>query len=269
MIGNLFNHGFEMPPPPEELPEWADSYFYKFQQCFWDELWKEGGSAIATLEREMIEARYSYIKEGMILEAFYLGGCYKDFGFKTFKNYCVKRLKKSYFCAKQLISGARMAWHLLCEGFTELPDNVSQASRLGKVAKENKEEYDPVVASWTKVLESASQKAQALTANFIEEAVTGVKPEPKANVKLPKKLWEKLTKKAKKLGKTPQELLEELVSSDEEDEISVDPSSAEPESETNLTKFTAEKPLERKPWTEDLQDLLTEHNIHNRHYDTT
>ncbi len=200
-----------MPTDIDELPKWADSLLDTFQNCFWDEMWREGGEAIATLEREMIEARYFYVKEGMILKSFQLFSLYKLKGFKTFKDYCVKGLKKTVYYAKKVIKAAQIAWNLLLEGFIELPDNVSQAERLSNSARQVSEEGDETANCWSKVLEMSKKEGKGLTANYIEKTITGEESKPMASTKLPRKDWEKLGKKAKKLGKSTQELLEEIV----------------------------------------------------------
>ncbi|MEM1167840.1 MAG: hypothetical protein AAGJ08_01790 [Cyanobacteria bacterium P01_H01_bin.35] len=269
MIGNILNHGFEMPADDMDFPGWADTFVNTWLELFWDKEWQGCDDAIATLEREMIEARYSYIKEGMILKAFEYFKWYERKGFKTFKSYCEKWLKKPIFYAKKTIGAAQVAWGLLLEGFTELPDNVSQAQSLKSSARQVSEEADETVSCWSKVLETSKAEGKALTANYIEQTITGETTKPMATVKVPRGKWHKLSQKAKKLGKSTTELLEELIDSYVDDDKNLSPELEETElvDEEKAELLTEEK---IKAWEKDHQALVAEHLQYiNNNYGTT
>ncbi len=265
MIGNIFNHGFEMPTSDMEFPSWADTFVNTWLELFWDETWKGEDKAIAILEREMIGARYSYIKEGMILKAFQLYKWYEQIGFKSFKQYCEKRLKKPIFYAKKTIEAAQTAWRLLTEGFTELPDNVSQAQSLRSSARRVSQECDETVSCWEKVLETSKSEGKPLTANYIERTVTGEELKPMANAKIPRSDWDKLAKKAKDMGKSTQELLHEVVKDylGGEKDLSPEPEDSEP---SENTKVEPASPEVEAAWTNDLNLLLQENSVTNQRY---
>lgn len=271
MIGNLYDHKFEIPCENSELPNWAESYLNKFCDLFWYQNWKEGGDAIATTEREMIEARYSYIKEGMALRAFQLYKLYENLGFKTFKQYCVVYLKKSVHYVKQVIKAAQTSWRLMLEGFTELPDNVSQATKLASSAMQVSQEVDETTSCWQEVLDKAKDLSQPITASYIESTITGETTAPLATAKIPKDAWDKLRALAKQQGVKPEKLLEEIIGNylDPEDNSSPDTeTAAEPESINNLKNCTSNAP-EIKAWEEDLEALVQEHFTNEVNYDRT
>ncbi len=269
MIGNIFNHGFEMPTGEMELPPWADSFVNTWCELFWDQTWKDEDCAIAALEREMIEARYSYIKEGMVLRAFQYYKWYAQKGFKTFKNYCEKHLKKPYFYAKRTIEAAQVAWGLLLEGFTELPDNVSQAQSLKSSADKVSEEYDETFSCWEKVLETSKAEGKALTANYIEKTITGEENKPMANAKIPRSDWDKLAKKAKKMGKSTQQLLQEIVKDYVGDDEALSPEVENSEPANNNTDSDSEN-VEQQPWFKEMVTAADKHfQTNENNYDTT
>ncbi|MDY7005453.1 MAG: hypothetical protein SWX82_16360 [Cyanobacteriota bacterium] len=260
MIGNLYNHGFEIPFNDPELPQWADGHLDKFCDLFWHETWKNGDEAIASLEIDMLADRYAYIKEGMALRAFQIYKLYENLGYKTFKQYCVKSLKKSVYYVKQVIKAAQISWDLILQGFTELPDNVSQAIRLASSVTQVSEEADETTSCWQEVLDKAKHQSKPITANYIETTITGETVNPLATAKLPRDVWDKLRDQAKRQGVKPEKLLEEIVGNYLDPKQEPDPETEtvdEPESKSNKKGLTSKAP-EIQAWEKDLQDLVQE-----------
>ncbi|NEP88655.1 MAG: hypothetical protein F6K18_18445 [Okeania sp. SIO2C2] len=271
MIGNLYNHGFEIPFNDPELPQWADGHLDKFCDLFWHETWKNGDDAIASLEIDMLADRYAYIKEGMALRAFQIYKLYKDLGFKTFKEYCVKALKKSVYYVKRVIKAAQISWSLMLEGFTELPDNVSQAIRLATSVSQVSEEANETTSCWQDVLDKAKDQSRPITANYIETTITGETAHPLATAKLPRDVWNKLKAQAKQQGIKPEKLLEEIVGNyldTKQDSSRETETVAEPEP-INKSKISMSKTPEMKAWEKDLQDLVQEHLMNEVNHETT
>ncbi|NEQ39195.1 MAG: hypothetical protein F6K40_24255 [Okeania sp. SIO3I5] len=159
---------------------------------------------------------------------------------------------------------------MLCNEFQQIPTNVSQCLALSKTFFKDDFGKPDIVRSWQWVLEYSKATGKKITAGLINFLVNPPREDEKVKVKVTKKKWEKFQQKARDSGLAPESVLESLIDNFVgEDDTSVDPDLAEPESDTSSTKVTAEKPLESKPRTEDLQDLLTEHNNDNRHFDTT
>ncbi len=258
-----------MPTDDIQLPSWADSFSDTWHELFWHQDWKDEDSAIATLELEMKEARYSYIKEGMVLKAFQHYKWYIDKGFKTFKDYCEKSLKKPYFYVKRTITAAQVAWSLLLEGFVELPDNISQAQRLRKSARQVSEECDETVSCWEKVLESAKTEGKGLTANYIEKTITGEVSKPMANAQIPREDWDRLAKKAKGMGKPTQELLRDLIRDylGDENDSGSESDRTEPDPQEKVEEVAPEK-LEF--WSKENDTLVRDYfETRYKNYDTT
>ncbi|NEO55919.1 MAG: hypothetical protein F6K54_24335 [Okeania sp. SIO3B5] len=271
MIGNLCDHKFEIPFNDPELPNWADSYLDKFCDLFWNNTWREGSDAIATLEIDMLADRYAYIKEGMALRAFQLYKLYENLGFKTFKQYCVKGLKKSVHYVKQVIKAAQTSWRLMLEGFTELPDNVSQATRLASSARQVSEEADETTNCWQEVLDKAKHLSQPITASYIENTIVGETTAPLGSIKLPRELLDKVKVQARERGIKPEELLKEIVEGflQPKDDSGPDTeTAAEPESEKTKKVCLSNTP-EIKAWEEDLEALVQEKYVNEFNYDTT
>ncbi|NET24700.1 hypothetical protein [Okeania sp. SIO1I7] len=271
MIGNLCDHKFEIPFDDPELPNWADGYLDKFCELFWHETWREGGDAIATLEIDLLADRYAYIKEGMALRAFQLYKLYENLGFKTFKQYWVKGLKKSVYYVKRVINAAQVSWKLMLEGFTELPDNVSQATKLANSARQVSEEADETTNCWQEVLDKAKHLSQPITASYIETTITGETTAPLATAKIPRDVWDKLKDRAKEQGVKPEKLLEEILGNylDPKGDSGSDTSpGSEPESQKN-NKVCMSKAPEIKAWEEDLEALVQEKYANEVNYDTT
>ncbi|NES87751.1 MULTISPECIES: hypothetical protein [Okeania] len=271
MIGNLYNHGFEIPFNDPELPQWADGHLDKFCDLFWNETWKNGDDAIASLEIDMLADRYAYIKEGMALRAFQIYKLYQNLGYKTFKQYCVKCLKKSVYYVKRVIKAAQISWSLMLEGFTELPDNVSQATRLATSVSQVSEETDETMSCWQEVLDKAKDQSKPITANYIETTITGETTPLLATAKLPRDVWDKLRALAKQQGVKPEKLLEEIVGNYLHPKQEPDPETEtvdEPESKNNEKGLTSKTP-DIKAWEKDLQDLVQERFTNEPNYQTT
>ncbi|NEP82675.1 MAG: hypothetical protein F6K39_33715, partial [Okeania sp. SIO3B3] len=258
MIGNLYDHKFETPFNDPELPNWADGYLDKFCDLFWDNTWFEGDEAIASLEIDMLADRYAYIKEGMALRAFQIYKLYENLGYKTFKEYCLKGLKKSVYYVKRVIKAAQISWSLMLEGFTELPDNVSQAQKLANSASQISSEVDETVSCWQEVLGKAKEESKAITATYIETTIIGETISPLATAKLPRDVWDKLRAQAKQQGVKPEKLLEEIIGN-YLDESSEPETQTESEPEPPSTTETQVNQASLVEWESDLQQLVDQH----------
>ena len=259
-----------MPTSDMNLPLWSNPFVDIWTDLFWEETWREADDAIAYFEEQMIGARYSYIKEGMILKAFEYYKWYTDRGFKTFRQYCEKFLKKSYYAAKKTIKAAQTSWSLLLEGFTELPDNVSQADQLKTSAHKVSDEYGEIFECRQKVLETSQGEGRALTTNYIEKTITGEETKPMANIQIPRSDRDELAKIAKEMGKSPQELLQEVVKDYLKNQKDLGPESEDSEPTDDDNKVEKVEPEKEAIWWDDLQLLLKEnHMTAKKNYDTT
>ncbi|MEM9824917.1 MAG: toxin-antitoxin system HicB family antitoxin, partial [Bacteroidota bacterium] len=222
-------HGFAMTPLTEDLPKWAVRYQRVFSDCFIETHWLRRTASIVEKQMDMFEARYSYIKEGMYLRSFEIHKAYEDRGFKCFKDYCEKGIKKPIHWAKNTIKAAQIAWGLLLQGITELPDNVSQAIALKKSSHQMSKDTDTTAEHWKQVLQDCREMRKPLTSNLIKETITGEEVSKKFMVRFSQKVQKKLTLKAKQQGKTISQVLDEILEGYfEDDVISVDSSPAEP-----------------------------------------
>ncbi|MGD1712860.1 hypothetical protein [Dapis sp. BLCC M172] len=261
-------HGFEMTCTADNLPSWAVRIEKAFCDCFLERHWLRKAEDITQKQLEMIEARYSYIKEGIYLQSFRMFKAYQGRGFKTFRQYCEQGIKKPYIWAKNTIKAAQISWGLLMQGFTELPDNVSQAVRFAESNKKVEEQKPDMGENWKEVLNAARKQKKPLTANFIERNIVGEISESMATAKLPRDVWEKLAEKAHKKGKSTQKLLKEIVENYLSDKnLGSELPETEPTNEDEITEVDEEK-LEY--WVQDVQDLVNESNKElGNNYDTT
>ncbi|GGA47322.1 hypothetical protein CYANOKiyG1_66430 [Okeania sp. KiyG1] len=148
----------------------------------------------------------------------------------------------------------------MLEGFTELPDNVSQAMRLASSARQVSEEADETTSCWQEVLDNAKNLSQPITASYIENTITGETTTPLATAKIPRDVWDKLKDRAREQGVKPEKLLEEILGDylDPKDNYGPDTeTAAEPES-VDSSKVCLPKTPEIKAWEEDLEALVQE-----------
>ncbi|NEO54109.1 MAG: hypothetical protein F6K54_14075 [Okeania sp. SIO3B5] len=207
----MVDSNFVYPPDQDELPlpPWAQDCLNTFYQLFDNQVWREGKDAIEILNFEAKLARHAYIQEGMILRAFQIYKLYRDLGYKSFQDYCLKEVGKKVWQCKQLIKAAMTGWHLLCEGFEKLPNCVAQASVL--FTKACKEGIDgDVVGDWQKCIDIATKEKKPMTSHFIESVLDPDSHKKTKQVKLPYEVWQAFKKKADRAGLSVQEYLEQL-----------------------------------------------------------
>lgn len=214
----MFDHNFVEPPNQNELPLplWAKPCFETFNRLFGDEVWREGRDAIKDLNFDAKLAGHAYIQEGMILRAFQIYKLYRELGYKSFQDYCLKEVGKAVWRCKQLIDAAMAGWHLLCQGFEELPNCVAQATSLLNHARKKGVDGD-IKADWQKCIDGAVAEKKAITADFIESVLDPDSHKKTKQVKLPFEVWQAFKKKADREGISVQEYLEKL-SKEEESE---------------------------------------------------
>ncbi len=183
----------------------------------------------------------------------------------------MRQLYRHFYATKpkKIIKAAQTAWNLLLEGFTELPDNVSQAERLSNSARQVSEEADETVNCWSKVLEMSKKEGKGLTAKYIEKTITGEETKPMASAKLPRKYWEKLGKKAKKMGKSTQELLEEIVEDYLEGDLIEEPEGDTPPASDGQLMTDKLRNIESEPWFKEMTEDCRIQSTINKNYDTS
>lgn len=150
----------------------------------------------------------------------------------SFKDYCLKVLKRPAWQVNKYIKAARVMIDLIVAGFEQLPQSMSQALELANF------KGGELLDKWEECLKNIPD--QMRSARGIKELLNPTPEEKqKEMIKLPKRLSEKLKRKAAQLGLSPDELLEELLADD--DRVSeVDPQKIE-------------------AWETDIQQLIDEH----------
>ncbi|NEN89776.1 MAG: hypothetical protein F6K48_13015 [Okeania sp. SIO3H1] len=264
----MVDHNFVYPPDQDELPLplWAQDCLNTFNQLFWNEVWREGQDAIEILHFEAKLAGHAYIKEGMILRAFQLYKLYRDLGYKTFQDYCLKEVGKKAWQCKQLIKAAMTGWHLLCEGFQKLPNCVAQASAL--LVKSTKEGTDgDIAADWQKCIDIAVTEGKPMTAHFIESVLDPDSVKKTKQIKLPFEVWRAFKKKANRAGLSVQEYLERLANeedsesleeeSTQEDETPAESEEQDQHSTDNDTRTTSTVQNDRKELGDSICDEIS------------
>jgi len=275
--------GFEYPHSDVEFPSWA-------QECIntWHDIQECGNhrkAAFAESEKKMLSHAHAYISEGMELGDIRYKRTYEEQKVYTFKDYCDKFYYKSYQRALDTILAAQIGWEMLCNGFQQIPTNISQCIALSRTFLKDGFGQPDIVSSWEFVLGYAKTTGKKITAGLINFLVNPPKEEEKVKVKVTKKKWEKFEHKVRESGHNAESVLERLIDNfvngnadyleDEEDYLeenedsSKDPDSAEPESKESSTLVSAGKPFVPKPWQEDLEDLLAEHQNTINNNDTT
>lgn len=232
----LFNPiGFEYPGEDIKLPSWAQTCLDKFQQLFADNIPGDLIENSEPIELEMLSDSYAYIKEGMALKAFQYFKLYTRFGFKTFNEYCSKRLKKKSWWARRIIRAAQVSWSLAVSGTEVLPANASQAYALYESTKKNQDEGKDLFWNWQNVLDESKKTNKPITTGLINKIVEPNKVDMKVSIKLSKDKLVKLDRRAKELGITRKDLLEQIIDealepeSEVELETESDPQDSDPE----------------------------------------
>ncbi|NET47163.1 hypothetical protein [Okeania sp. SIO2B3] len=220
-------------------------------------------------EKDLFQQVHAYIREGMILGAIRYKRLYEEKKVYSFKEYCEKFYPKSTYRALETIYAAQIGWELLCNEFHQIPTNVSQCIALSKTFLKDGFGQPDIVQSWKWVLEYSKTTGKKITAGLINFLVNPIKEEEKVKVKVSKKKWDKLRRKADLYGSSAEDLLEALIDEfiDENDSGSDTEAAPEPESKKN-NKVCISKTPEIKAWEEDLEALVQEKYANEVDYDT-
>ncbi|WP_019487436.1 hypothetical protein [Kamptonema formosum] len=171
--------------------------------------WSELDYLDVDVDREIQVGFFSYVKVGYFLDKMRYYKLYQKQGFNSFKEYCLKVLRKSaHYCIK-IISAAEVCLRLAALGFEQLPNCVAQALPLVK--------FNPVFGldsplydKWQDVLDN-TPPGQPITAKHIAEILDETPPETKPQqVKVKADTYAKLEKIAEAKDLTVQEVIDEL-----------------------------------------------------------
>ncbi|GGA56060.1 hypothetical protein [Okeania sp. KiyG1] len=225
---------------------------------------------IDRIEEIWTKASYSYVEEGMAYNIIKVYKLYEKLGFKDFKEYCLKRVKKTVWRVEHIIKAAQTTWNLLLNGFEELPSNVSQAYALYEPTKKKDNDYD-IETAWQDILHRCEEENTAITAGLIEKTVSPEKKKRGSRVKLPEDVMAKLREEAEAKGQDPDDLAADIIKeyfAVEHDSGPDTETAAEPEPINNL-KVPVSKTPETKTWEEDLEALVQERYANENNYGTT
>ncbi len=146
---------------------------------------------------------FSYVKVGLIAYNIKRFRLYTQAKIKSFQEYCEKELGRKHWAINATIRAAKCVLKLIRAGFTILPQNEAQARPLTKFKMD-----EDMIDAWEKIAKKYQYQQHKLTATRIDEEINGMK-EPQ--VKLSKNTLNKLALKAKELGMSPDDLLEEML----------------------------------------------------------
>ncbi|MDY7005037.1 MAG: hypothetical protein SWX82_14125 [Cyanobacteriota bacterium] len=262
--------GFDNCFNPDNLTNWGEDIWYDYETLYLRNRSPDLEDMMDRVETIWIKASYSYIREGLAYNIIKVYKLYKKLGFKDFKEYCLKRVKKTAWRVEHIIKAAQTAWNLMVAGFTELPSNVSQAYALYEPSKDKSCDYNPDDA-WQGILNRCEEENTAITAGLIESTVSPDKKKKSSRIKLPEDVMAVLKKKAEEKGQDPNDLAAEIIKEYffvEQDYSPDTETAAEPESETQFKGCMSKTP-EIKAWEEDLEVLNQEYFTNEVNYDTT
>ncbi|MDF0552825.1 hypothetical protein [Kamptonema sp. UHCC 0994] len=94
--------------------------------------WEWPYVAYENVDTEIQSGFLSYISIGYFLDRMRYHKLYKTQGFKSFKDYCLKALRKSANYCTKIISAAQVCIELAAAGFEQIPNCVAQALPLVK-----------------------------------------------------------------------------------------------------------------------------------------
>ncbi|NEQ71723.1 MAG: hypothetical protein F6K23_00675 [Okeania sp. SIO2C9] len=270
MSGIFDTFGFANCFSPDDLPVWGEYIWYSYEDLFLCNNVPDLELQIDRVEQIWTKASYSYIQEGMAYSIIKVYKLYKKLGFKDFKEYCLKRVKKTAWRVEHIIKAAQTAWNLMVAGFNELPSNVSQAYALYEPLVKKGCDYD-VEDAWKNILCRSQEENMAITAGLIEATVSPEKKRKRSKIKLPEEVMALLRKKAEEKGQNPEDLAAEIISeyfAVEQDSEPDTETVAEPESIDDLKGCVSKTP-EIKAWEIDLQNLVQEKYTNKSNFETT
>ncbi|MDF0551719.1 hypothetical protein PY364_01215, partial [Kamptonema sp. UHCC 0994] len=205
--------------------------------------WEWPYVAYKNVDTEIQSGFLSYIRIGYFLDRMRYHKLYKTQGFKSFKDYCLKALRKSANYCTKIICAAQVCLNLAAAGFEQLPNCVAQALPLVKFNTVDEYGNSTLAEKWQKVLDETPPN-QPITSTQITEILDETPPETKPQqVKLKAETYAKLEKIAKAKGITVREVIDELA------DLLLNEIEAEP------TPVTPEKQAE---WEADLEALIIE-----------
>ncbi|MGB3512993.1 MAG: hypothetical protein WBA93_28025 [Microcoleaceae cyanobacterium] len=264
MFANLRQIGFEYFGNPGELPEWAEIIWYKYDQMFLSNNSPDLEEIFESIETELFVDTYAYIKQGIALKGIQFRKLYKEHGFRSFKDYCLKRLKMTTQRANQIIKAAQISWSLLINGCEELPANVSQAYALYTSRPQNKDDDRSIQDIWEGIVNYTKQTNTNITTKKIEETINPNKKKKSAPLKLPKDVRARLEEEARELGTNLDDLATQIIKQYLGMESKPETQSqGKPEAkpETKPQEESAKLPLTatEQKWLADLDELCHEH----------
>ncbi|NEP82055.1 MAG: hypothetical protein F6K39_30280 [Okeania sp. SIO3B3] len=217
---------------PSDFPGWGEDIWYSYEALYLSSDFAHSENCLERAEYISTKATYSYIEEGMAYNAIKVYKLYKKLGFKSFKEYCVQRLKKTAWRVGQIIEAARTAWNLMVNGFEKLPSNVSQAYALYEPLKKKSCDYD-LETAWQDILHTSEKESKPITTMSIEATVSPDKKKMGSKIKLPDDVMAVLRETAKKKGQNLEDLAAEIIT--EYFAVEYDPGL-----DTEIDDFTAE-----------------------------
>ncbi|NET47146.1 hypothetical protein [Okeania sp. SIO2B3] len=270
MSGFFDIFGFANCFDPSDLPEWGEIIWYPYEEMYLSNDFVHRENCLERAEFVLTTASYSYVEEGLAYNAIKVYKLYKKLGFKNFKEYCLKRLKKTAWRVEHIIKAAQTTWNLMVNGFKELPSNVSQAYALYEPAKKKGHDYD-IDTAWQDILHISEEENKPITTRSIEATVSPEKKKRGSRVKLPEDVMAALRKKAEEKGQDPDDLAAEIIKEYfyvEQDPVPDTSPGSEPESKEN-NKVSMSKTPDIEPWEKDMDALVQEKYANEVNYDTT
>ncbi len=260
--------GFEWPNDDFEFPEWA-------RACTkaWEDYVLEPGNHIRAdfddFECGLFRDAHAYISEGIKLGVMRYKRLYEEKKVYSFKDYCEKFYIKSYSRCLETILAAQIGWELLCNGFHEVPSNVSQAIALTKTFFKDEFGQPDIIRSWEWVLQHSKATGKKITAGLINFLVNPQRKEEKVKIEVGKKDWEKFQQKARESNLDPKSVLKDFMNKyvgGDENSSPKDEGSGLGESD----EIEEIDPEREEFWAKDVQSLLKENPyLKQDNYDTS
>lgn len=196
------------------------------------------------VQSEINDGFFSYVRLAYFLDKMRYYKLYKQQGFKTFKDYCLKVFRKSAHYCNKIISAAQVCIKLAAAGFEKLPSCVAQALPLVKFNTYDGGGNSPLAEKWQKVLDETPENkpiTSTTIAQIVDETPEKTKPLP---IKVKPETYAKLEKIAQAKGVTIQEVIDDLADL-LLDEIEAEPTPVDPEAEA--------------AWEADVENLVAEY----------
>ena len=201
--------------------------------------------------REIKEHLLNWVRVGLVAEKVRYYKLWKG-RFSSWQEHCEKAIGKAKWQISKLIRAARAVIYLAEAGFETLPNCEAQASKLLKTAPQETD----LIESWRRVLEEVPK--HLISANAIGR-VFGEEPKKK-RMNINSDLYQRLKERARELGISVEQLIEEWL--DEEEII-------EPET---VSEFSSEESSEEDPnmlvtnemmarWQADLEVIVREYDF--------